>query len=122
MAAVRKTSRGDIPKALSSSTPVSTSVSLLPEYDDSALAGRVTTLEGSDAGKSVRTIANEELAAQLIPADAQESMDTLTEIAAWIQSHPDDAAAMNAAITKLQAKLLRESRCLYGQYGEYCSS
>ena len=72
-------------------------------YDDSALAGRVTTLEGSDAGKSVRTIANEELAAQLIPADAQESMDTLTEIAAWIQSHPDDAAAMNAAITKLQA-------------------
>lgn len=72
-------------------------------YDDTALAGRVSTLEGSDAGKSVRTIANEELAAQLIPADAQESMDTLTEIAAWIQSHPDDAAAMNAAITKLQA-------------------
>ena len=72
-------------------------------YDDSALAGRVTTLEGSDAGKSVRTIANEELAAQLFPADAQECMDPLTEIAAWIQSHPDDAAAMNAAITKLQA-------------------
>lgn len=72
-------------------------------YDDTALAGRVSTLEGSDAGKSVRTIANEELAAQLIPESAKESLDTLGEIAAWIQSHPDDAATMNAAIAKLQA-------------------
>lgn len=72
-------------------------------YDDTALAGRVSTLEGSDAGKSVRTIANEELAAQLIPENAQESMDTLAEIAAWIQAHPDDAAAMNASIAALQA-------------------
>lgn len=61
----------------------------------------VDTLIGSDTGKSVRTIANEELAAQLIPEGAQESLDTLTEIAQWIQSHPDDAAAMNAAIAKL---------------------
>lgn len=56
---------------------------------------------GSDAGKSARTIANEELAKQLIPEDAQESLNTLAEIAAWIQEHPDDASAMNAAITKL---------------------
>lgn len=61
----------------------------------------VDTLIGSDAGKSVRTIANEELAAQLVPEDAKESLDTLTEIAQWIQQHPDDAATMNAAITKL---------------------
>lgn len=61
----------------------------------------VDTLIGSDTGKSVRTIANEELAAQLIPEGAQESLDTLTEIANWIQEHPDDASAMNAAITKL---------------------
>lgn len=67
--------------------------------------GRVDTLVGSDAGKSVRAIANEELAAQLIPDNAKESMDQLTEIAAWIQSHPDDAAAMNAAIQALQAKV-----------------
>lgn len=65
----------------------------------------VDTLIGSDAGKSVRTIANEELAAQLIPEDAQESLDTLAEIAAWIQEHPDDASAMNAAIEALQAKV-----------------
>lgn len=61
----------------------------------------VDTLIGTDTGKSVRTIANEELAAQLIPEGAQESLDTLTEIAQWIQDHPDDAATMNAAIAKL---------------------
>ena len=61
----------------------------------------VDTLIGSDAGKSAHTIANEELTKQLIPEDAQESLNTLTEIAAWIQEHPDDASAMNAAIAKL---------------------
>lgn len=82
------------------------------KYDDTALAGRVTTVEGqvttligSDANKSVRTIANEELAAQLIGPDAKESLDTLEEIAAWIQNHPDDASAMNAAIVALQNQL-----------------
>lgn len=82
------------------------------KYDDTALAGRVTTVEGKvttligeDANKSVRTIANEELAKQLIPENAAESLNELTEIAAWIQSHPGDAAAMNAAITALQNQL-----------------
>lgn len=68
----------------------------------STVNGKVTTLIGSDAAKSVRTIANEELAAQLIPANAKEALDTLQEIAAWIQNHPDDASAMNTAITNLQ--------------------
>lgn len=68
----------------------------------STVNGKVTTLIGSDTAKSVRTIANEELAAQLIPANAKEALDTLQEIAAWIQSHPDDASAMNTAITNLQ--------------------
>lgn len=66
---------------------------------------KVTTLIGSDANKSVRAIANEELAAQLIPDGAKESLDTLQEIANWIQDHPDDAAAMNAAIEALQSKV-----------------
>lgn len=70
--------------------------------DAKASGADVSTLIGSDTGKSVRTIANEELAAQLIPESAQESLDTLSEIAAWIQNHPDDASAMNAAITALQ--------------------
>ena len=67
------------------------------------VSGKVTTLVGTDANKSVRTIANEELAKQLIAEGAQESLDTLAEIAAWIQSHPDDASAMNKAIDDLEA-------------------
>ena len=65
--------------------------------------GVVTTLVGDDTGKSVRTIANEELASQLIGENAKESLDTLEEIAAWIQNHPDDASAMNKAIEDLEA-------------------
>ena len=68
-------------------------------FADKAL---VDTLIGADTGKSVRAIAAEELAAQLIPANAQEALNTLAEIAAWIQEHPADAAAMNEAITALQ--------------------
>lgn len=85
-------------------------ISLLSTFkgqNDLAYAAKsdVTNLVGSDTGKSVRAIANEELAAQLIPATAQEALNSLTEIAAWIQAHPGDAAAMNAAITALQNKV-----------------
>ena len=74
------------------------------EDHKTAIDSKVTTLIGSDINKSVRTIANEELAAQLIPEKAKENLDTLQEIAAWIQNHPDDASAMNSAITALQVK------------------
>lgn len=67
-----------------------------------AVDAKVTTLVGSDTNKSVRTIANEELAAQLIPENAKESLDTLAELASWIQNHPDDASAMNTAIESLK--------------------
>ena len=70
-----------------------------------AVEGKVSTLVGNDAGKSARTIANEELTKQLIPEGAKESLDTLQEIAAWIQKHPDDASAMNAAIAALKTKV-----------------
>lgn len=99
-------------------------------YDDTTLSGRVATIEGDylkaadktalqnsitsisdkvttlineDAGKSVRTIANEELVKQLIPENASASLDTLQEIAAWIQQHPNDVTAINKNITDLQA-------------------
>ena len=74
------------------------------EDHKTAVDTKVTTLIGSDADKSVRKIANEELAAQLIPANAAESLNTLQEIAAWIQDHPGDASAMNSAIEVLQKK------------------
>lgn len=72
-------------------------------WDGAATAA--TTLVGTDAGKSARTIANEELAKQLIPEGAKESMDTLEEIAAWIQAHPDDAAAINSELTAVKNKV-----------------
>lgn len=72
--------------------------------DLTTIQGYITTLTGNDGNKSVREIANEEIAAQLIPAQAQEALDTLQEIAQWIQDHPADAAAFNTAITALQAK------------------
>lgn len=71
----------------------------------SSVEDKVTTLIGDDAGKSARTIANEELTKQLVPENAKESLDTLQEIAAWIQKHPDDASAMNAAIDALKTKV-----------------
>lgn len=69
---------------------------------EEAVDGKLATLIGTDTDKSVREIANDELAKQLIPEGAQESLDTLAEIAAWIQEHPGDAAAMNKAIENLQ--------------------
>lgn len=66
---------------------------------------KVDALIGTDTGKTVRAIANEELAAQLIGENAAEALDSLQEIAAWIQAHPGDAATMNAAIEALQAKV-----------------
>ena len=75
------------------------------EVRATAVEGKVTTLIGEDASKSVRTIANEELAKQLIAEGADVKLDTLQEIAAWIQQHPKDAAAMNAAIEALKTKV-----------------
>jgi len=81
-----------------------TALNLASTYAGKAYEGKVDTLIGSDTNKSVRTIANEELAAQLIPENAAADLNELHEIAAWIQSHPGDAATMNAAITDLQTK------------------
>lgn len=70
-------------------------------YDDTALKGRVSTLEGSDAGKSARAIAAEETAKIVAGADA--AYDTLKEVSDWISSHKSDASAMNSAILALEA-------------------
>ena len=75
------------------------------KYAEIAYESKVDTLIGAVEGddtKSVRAIAADEIAKQLIAEDAQEALDTLEEIAAWIQSHPDDAAAMNEAIDALE--------------------
>lgn len=73
--------------------------------DISQLQSQVATLIGTDANKSVATIVAEKVAELLIPENAKEDLDTLQEIADWIQDHPDDAAAMNSNITILQDKV-----------------
>ena len=64
------------------------------------LDGRVSTLVGDDANKSVRKIANEELAAQLLSGDADADFKTLQELAAWLEDHPESVTEINAKITE----------------------
>lgn len=73
--------------------------------DFKGLEEKVDTLIGSDANKSVRTIANEELAAQLLSGDAEADFKSLQELAAWLESHPEDVTAMNAERAALEAAL-----------------
>lgn len=75
------------------------------EAHKAAVDSKVTTLIGSDTNKSVRTIANEELAAQLLSGKADADFKTLQELATWLENHPEDAAAMNTAIEALQTKV-----------------
>jgi archaellum component FlaC len=60
-----------------------------------------------DETLSAREIARDELARQLLNGGeegqtAGESFETLKELAAWLEQHPDDVATMNAAIAELQ--------------------
>ena len=75
------------------------------DNDNLTNESKINTLIGNDTNKSVRTIANEELVTQLIPANASAALDTLQEIAAWIQAHPNDVAQINSTIAALQQKL-----------------
>ncbi len=81
----------------------------------------VSTLIGSDIGKSARDIAAEELAEQLIPDNAAEALNTLQEIAAWIQAHPGDVATMNASLNALSDKLELGTYESEGQQVEYAT-
>ena len=81
-----------------------TALNLATTYAGKAYEGKVDTLIGTDTSKSVRTIAAEEIAAELADPNRDTDFDTLKEIADWIQNHPADAAAMNTAIAALQTK------------------
>ena len=75
-----------------------TAVGLATAANLKSATDRLDVIEGNDAGKSIRTIANEELAAQLLSGEADADFKTLQELAAWLEEHPEDAAAMNASI------------------------
>ena len=75
----------------------------IPGIEDIAtLKTTVSTLIGDDFGKSVRAIALDTLTKALIPEGAKESLDTLQEIADWIQNHPSSPAEFNSEIKRLQ--------------------
>lgn len=71
--------------------------------DGKADSSTVATLVGEDTGKSVRAISAEEVAK--IVAGADESYNTLKEIADWIMSDSTGAAKMANDITRLDAIL-----------------
>ena len=58
---------------------------------------------GTDTGKSMRAVAA--LVVAEIVGNASDSFDTLEEIAAWIEAHPNDVAAMVKRITDLEAAM-----------------
>lgn len=58
---------------------------------------------GTDTGKSMRAVAA--LVVAEIVGDASDSFDTLEEIAAWIEAHPNDVAAMVKRITDLETAI-----------------
>ena len=72
-----------------------------------AVENSVSTLIGADTGKSVRTVASEEVAK--IVANADSSYDTLKEIADWILNDTTGAAAMANDIEALQTAIGIES-------------
>lgn len=71
------------------------------DLSDYAKVAELLSIISTDTGKTIREIASEEIAAKLIPGDAQESLDTLAEIAAWIQEHPEDASKLNESVANL---------------------
>ena len=73
------------------------------EAHKTAIDNTVATLVGEDTNKSVREIANEELAAQLLSGDADADFKTLQELAKWLEDHPESVAEINLNIANLQA-------------------
>lgn len=71
----------------------------------SDLESTVATLVGTHENESVDDIVAAKVAELLIPENAQESLDTLQEIADWIQSHPNDVATINSDISDLQTRV-----------------
>ena len=75
--------------------------------DTTEIENKLLTLIGEDEGKSVREITDDYLKEWLIEnvSGVTESMDTLQEIAQWIQDHPEDVTQMNEQIGEIETTL-----------------
>lgn len=67
----------------------------------SDLSDVIDVIKGSDTG-SIRDIAVDVLTETLVKDDALDAYDTLQEMSAWIQNHPENAAAMNTKVSNLE--------------------
>ena len=70
------------------------------EQADADMSARVAVIEGEDAGMSMRAVAIDELAKQLVPEGAKNHSILLKKLLNGIQQHPEDVAQMNEAIAK----------------------
>ena len=86
--------------------------SKLEASDLSDLEGKVATLVGVDANKSVRTIAYEEVTKVVDGAPA--TFDTLKEIADWIESHPESVAEINSRLNLVEGSVSTLSSTVEG--------
>ena len=98
----------------SNSSLVTSAMSKLQEQTAtiSVMQGDISDLEtltdllvGADANKSIRAIAIEVLAEQLLADGLTENFASLQELAAWLADHPEEAAEMNAAIQQNTAAI-----------------
>lgn len=85
--------------------------------DTTAVADTLNTLIGEDTGKTVRAISAEEVAK--IVANADESFDTLKEIADWIMNDTTGAAKMANDIQTLFAEVGKKAEGEQGATGLY---
>lgn len=98
-----------------------TEISEITDVERQSIANLVTTVGnligdkqlGDASIPTIQEIAVGALTEILVPENAKESLDSLQEIAAWIQSHPDDAAAMNKDIAGLQTSVGNINNVLY---------
>ena len=58
----------------------------------------IATLNGSDTGKSVREVVQDEVTKQLESENISDSFDTLREMAEWLSSHPEDVVELQNSI------------------------
>lgn len=66
---------------------------------------RINSIFGTETSTPIDDIITNKLAELLIPENAKESLNTLQEIAAWIQDHPDSVTAMNLLISNIETNL-----------------
>ncbi len=73
------------------------------------VAAAVDVLNGTGEGSVAKAVSDE---VAKVVADAPEDLNSLKEISDWITNHPDDAAALNSAITQNAADIAANAQAI----------